>query len=405
VPSVSASLLVLVGVVLVTAYLRGGIGIRSLGSSQYGGKGYFYIMGAVAGYFALISKRLPKEKAGLFVGLFFLAALTALVPNLAYFGGPKFMFLFYLFPPSYAYEQALGDYALDRDFARVYGLTFASNGVYCYLLARYGLRGVFDVTRPHRLALLLAAAAGSLFCGFRSFMLLFILTVITQFFAEKLFRPKVILGVGASFLVVCSAVLPNADRLPLVAQRSISFLPPTLVSINPAIRQNARLSTDWRLHMWRDVLPDVPSYLIKGKGYGLDPGELALAVEADRRGYTTYQWALVTGAYHNGALTLLIPFGIGGVVAFLWFAVASIKYLYRKYRYGEPALKTVNTFLLAYFVAKLIYYFGVFGSFYTDFFVFTGIIGLSISLNGPDSEQVQAAPVTATVPQLATQER
>src|SRR5512144_2437874 len=39
--SVNRALLVLLGVVFVTAYVRGGVGLRSLGSSQYGGRGYF----------------------------------------------------------------------------------------------------------------------------------------------------------------------------------------------------------------------------------------------------------------------------------------------------------------------------------------------------------------------------
>jgi len=396
VPSVSRALLFLLLVVLVTAYSRGGVGLRVFGSTQQGGKGYFYIIGAIAGYFALISKRVPKEKAATFVALFFLVGVSSLVPNLAYFAGRRFEFLFYLFPPMYAYEQASGDYSVGLSFSRMYGLTFASNGLYCYLLARYGLRGIFDLGRPLRLVLFLAAALGCLFCGFRSFMLLFVLTLMAQFFAEKLYQPRMLVGVVAGLVVLAGVALPLLDHMPVVVQRSISFIPDRFlpVALNAVARASANDSSEWRLNMWADVLPEVPQYLLYGKGYKHDPKELEFALMQDRSArLRAYAWALVTSSYHNGPLTLLVPFGIWGVLGFLAFAVASIKYLLHNYRHGDPSLKTANTFLLAYFVAKLIYYLGVFGSFYSDFFVFTGIIGLSISVNGaipqPGQEPVE----------------
>ena len=47
VPMVTWTLLAFSGVVMVTAVLRGGIGMRALGSSSFGGKGYFLIVMAV----------------------------------------------------------------------------------------------------------------------------------------------------------------------------------------------------------------------------------------------------------------------------------------------------------------------------------------------------------------------
>jgi hypothetical protein len=52
------------------------------------------------------------------------------------------------------------------------------------------------------------------------------------------------------------------------------------------------------------------------------------------------------------------------------------------YRHGERELQTVNRFLLAYFFVRIGYYIFVFGSFYQDLFIFTGLVGMSLSLNG-----------------------
>jgi hypothetical protein len=42
----------------------------------------------------------------------------------------------------------------------------------------------------------------------------------------------------------------------------------------------------------------------------------------------------------------------------------------------------LNRFLLAYFITKTIFFFCVFGNFYSDLAMFTGLVGVSISLNG-----------------------
>src|SRR5437016_12230727 len=61
VPSITKPLIFFAGVVLLTAQLTGGIGIRALGSERYGGRGYFFIFAAIAAYFALTSQRIPMH--------------------------------------------------------------------------------------------------------------------------------------------------------------------------------------------------------------------------------------------------------------------------------------------------------------------------------------------------------
>jgi hypothetical protein len=100
------------------------------------------------------------------------------------------------------------------------------------------------------------------------------------------------------------------------------------------------------------------------------------------RGVDTAEVAMLAGDYHSGPLTLVIPLGICGVIGFLWFLVASVRALYHNFRYGDPQLQRINTLLLSYFAAHIIFFFFVFGSFYNDLMMFTGLIGLSISVNG-----------------------
>ncbi len=220
-----------------------------------------------------------------------------------------------------------------------------------------------------------------------------------QFLSEKLYRTRIMIGVGLCLLLSGVVLVQYSERLPLVVQRGISFLP---VRLNPAVKQSAELSSEWRINMWKDVLPMIPKYLPLGKGYSIVGSELEVALETNYRGIgPNYAAALMFGAYHNGPLTLIVPFGIWGFGAFLWFCIASIRYLYRNYRYGDPDLKTVNTFLLAYFLAKLLLFSIIFGNFFSDLFAFTGIVGLSVSINGA---RLFTAEEPEPVPEIAREE-
>jgi hypothetical protein len=97
------------------------------------------------------------------------------------------------------------------------------------------------------------------------------------------------------------------------------------------------------------------------------------------------EWMLVAGNFHNGPLSVIIPLGIWGAIGFVWFVVASLKYLYRNYRHGDPELRRVNTVLLVFFTAKLLSFLVIFGAFSSEFYMFTGLMGLSVALNGAES--------------------
>jgi hypothetical protein len=400
VPSITRPLLFLLAVVLGTAFLHGGFGLRSFGSATYGGRNYVYIFAAIAGYFALSSQRIPLEKAHAYVSLFFLTGVTALIPNLVFLGGRPWYVLYYIFPPVYAIEQVMSSGAIDVQFVRVLGLTAASLALLCWLLARYGLRGTVNLRHPLPLVLFIMAMAACAFSGFRSILVIFCLTLAAQFWFEGLFRWKTAIPGMALLLLAAAVVLPNAEKLPLVVQRTISVLPARL---SPIAELSAEGSSTWRIEMWKELLPEVPQYLLKGKGFGLDPTDLAFAQQNAQFGIG-YGGSMSAGDYHSGPLSLIIPLGIWGVLGFGWFVVATLKYLYRQHKYGDPALQTINTFLLAYFVARLVMFTFVFGGFFSDLYLFTGIIGLSVSLNGATVPQPAEAEVESESVELTYQE-
>jgi len=67
-------------------------------------------------------------------------------------------------------------------------------------------------------------------------------------------------------------------------------------------------------------------------------------------------------------------------------------------------LRGMNTVLLAYFIAKLVLFLVVFGALATEFYIFTGLVGLSVALNGAES-RVPVEVESTQAEELAYSER
>jgi hypothetical protein len=202
-----------------------------------------------------------------------------------------------------------------------------------------------------------------------------------QFYLEGLHRTKLLPLLGAAAILGLALLAPVASHLPYTFQRSLAFLP---LNIDPVARADAQGSLDWRIAMWKALWPEVPQYLLLGKGYAFDKLEYAeMGRDTAFKSFDAGSQGLaLSGDYHNGPLSLLLPFGIWGALGFIWFLGAGIRVLYRNYKYGNPALKTINTLLFATFLTRVVFFFAIFGAVESDMLQFAGWLGLSVALNG-----------------------
>jgi O-antigen ligase len=276
-------------------------------------------------------------------------------------------------------SQAQADFGQDV-VKRFAGLAPFATGLFCFMLVRWGVRGLFVWSKPWKLLLLLLVIFASLLSGFRGQLGFFVILFVVQFIVEGLWKTAFLPAAVLLAAVSLTPVLLFANKMPLAVQRTFAFLP---VNIEPQVRDEAADSIQWRLDMWHEVWPEVPKYLLIGKGYAIDPLELYLTSEAIRMGiYSSYEDSVLAGDYHNGALSVLMPFGIFGAIGFLWLLGAGIKVLYLNRRYGDPQLKSINTLFLSYFITQCIMFFFVFGALDSPQCAFWGVLGLSVSLNG-----------------------
>ena len=388
--SVGWSLVALAGVVLATAMIRGGFGLKAFGSEAHGGKKYVFILLAIAAYFVLVMRPVPRRRAPLYAGLFFLMGVTQLLSHGLYLAGDKF-FWAYNFISS---EPAMGQAALDWQVAgdglfKSTAFADAASGICVWILAVRGMRGVLDLRRPWPFIASLACLAVGMLGGFRSFLLATLLTYVVMFFVEGLHRTRYLVVVVVLLVVGGGLATVFVDRLPTSIQRSLSFLP---LKVDPSVRQDAEASLEWRYQMWDLLRREIPQYLVLGKGYAIDPGALQLSYFNSYFGHGIQaEWAILSGEYHNGPLSVLIPFGIWGVLAFGWFLVAGVLRLRRHCRHGDRDLLSVNRALLVIFIVHILFFLFLFGSLYSGLVKLVFLVGLAECLNAPVAPAAAAA--------------
>src|ERR1051326_2747933 len=378
VPSVAPPLILLGIWVTITAFVTGGFGGRALGEELWGGKKYLGVLGAAVGFFALTAHRIPAEKARRYSSLFFLSGLTLALSDLVYMAGPAFYGLYWFLPAEMAGSQAVST----EQLWRLGGIGFAAQYLVWFLMARFGIRGLFDLTRPWRMLALGGAFGLALLGGFRSTLILLGMLWVVQFYLEGMFRTRLAFVFSLAVALVGVITVTFADRLPIPIQRSLSFLP--IPNLDRKAKLDAQGTLDWRIQIWKTVAPEVPRYLLFGKSFAYNGTDYYLTTEAIGRGfaYTVDEATLISGNYHQGILTVIIPFGIWGLLLFGWFCWSSLKILLRHRRNGKESLRLTNTFILAMFVTRLFFYIFLYGQFELDLPVLVGLIGLSVALNG-----------------------
>jgi hypothetical protein len=380
VPSVRWSLLAFLAVVYVTAKLTGGFGLRSMGSDVYGGKKYIFLIIGILTFFAVAARPIPKKQANLYITLYFVGGFLSVIGDLFPLVPSPLRFIYLVIPPINASGGDMGGVILGQ--TRLAGVAGAAAALFYWMLARHGFRGNFltgKIWRP--------LTVGVAFCliflgGFRSAVIGAVLVAGLIFFLEKLHRTGAILVVLMGGVLGGALLVPLAPHLPSTFQRARAFLP---LDISTTARMDAEDSTQWRINMWTALLPQVPKYLLLGKGYAFSQETFNESMGQDAMFHSAIDAAdnplALSSDFHSGPLSVVLPMGIWGVLVWLWFWTAGFIVIWRNYHYGDPDLRHINMFLYAFFIEKCIMFLFIAGSMVDDVGAFAGVIGLSVAFN------------------------
>jgi hypothetical protein len=376
-PEIAYPLLFLIGVIAITAKMTGGIGLHAFGSDVQGGKKYVFLVAGILGYFAMVARRIPPEKARMYVSLYCFGGALGFIGDFASIA-PGFMHPIFWFIPPYSVNDSF-----DVGTTRLVGTSWAAVAFITGLIALYGMRGIFMTSKLWRPVLFFIALCLVFLGGFRSALIMVGMIVTIQFFLEGMHRTRLM-----PFFIICvlaglGGTMVLASKLPFTAQRTLAFLPESMIHLSTDARLAAQSSTDWRLQMWQALLPQIPQHLLVGKGYAISSAD-ALAMGTDtafKSADAADQGLAISSDFHSGPLSVVIPFGIWGCLAFLWFTYVSVRVVYRNYRYGPPEMRTINAFIFNFYVVSMVSFYFIAGGLADGMIGFCGLLGLSICIN------------------------
>ena len=407
VPAMTMPLMFLLGVILVTMQLAGGIGFHQLGGSVGGGKKYIFCLLGIATFFALISREIPANRRRLYITLYFGSAALDIL-------GDVFPHL----PTPLNYGNLLiqaSSGTLGTDVAvgvtRLGMVSAGCNALAFLMLAKFGLRGIVFSPRVWRLPAFCLLVTAAQLGGFREALISFMIVFTALFILERLYQTRLLPVLVMAGIMGLALLVPLAKHLPYVYQRCLAVLP---LDLDASVRIDAQGSSEWRLAIWQALTPQIPTYLLLGKGYALSAGDFQLMATSqgvasglDAAGQLdASQGALaLAGDYHSGPFSTIIPFGIWGAIGMTWLMSAAFWVVYRNYRYGDPELRTINTFLLALQILEIIMFLFIFGAFELDIGYLARTTGFSVALNGGvrrPQPQPAAVPRIKPLPQPQT---
>jgi O-Antigen ligase len=379
VPVMTWPLMFIVLMGFITAELNGGINLHAVGGEVGGGRKYITLFVGAAAFFALTSRVIQPGHRKWFFYVWFLTGLLGIIGNLYPFLPSPLNQINLLFPPSMSLDKEI------TESTRFTAFSFAIGSITVFMLARHGLRGIFSAGQIWRLPVFMGSVLLSMLGGFRNVMAGLMINLALLFILEKLHRTRLALVVAMFVVILTTVVVTCSNSLPYTFQRSLCFLP---LKWRTDVVLDAQASSEWRFKIWRATWPKVPQYLLLGKGYVLTKEDYDMIGQGQFANMTAShvdaaeESLAISGDYHSGPLSTLMPFGIWGAIGILWLQGATLFVLYRNWRYGDPGLQTMNLFFfVSTFTGAIAFYF-IFGSFNDSVGDLAKVAGFSVAMNG-----------------------
>jgi hypothetical protein len=285
-----------VAVIIILMAIRG-VGLRVLGGASWGGMIYVRILLSIAFYFAVRNVRVsPKQIKILIVG----GIAAGFVGSLLQRAG---------FITELQQVSTLSTSMGSQRLMWLLPLVYAVFPVVLAIKWRVKILGVF---------LWLSTMVVMGMTGFRSFLVgLLMITLIYGFFLTKNSISYCFRAIAAG-LVLWIAVVVVSPVLPPGLQRAVSFIPGAQVAFEVGV--DAEGSVEWRVDIWKYCIQKAPKYLLIGRGSTFKIWETVGNLSAGAiLGHSPW-FAFQTRNYHSGPLTLLIDYGLPGLLTGLWLA-------------------------------------------------------------------------------------
>jgi hypothetical protein len=383
------NLSILVPILVVAAivfYHNHNLGVKALGGKTEGGRPAILLLIAVFAYFCGINVSAPSVSFLKRIPIYcvILAAvssipflLTTVIPSLA----PYVYYITDNVNVGAYFESQSMESTEDEGIGRFAVFGSLGTTLQLYLLAKYPMATWLRPNRWWVAFLSLFCVGCTVISGFRSVFSSFFWTVLVAsfcYYSWKSLLLPIVLVLGLLLFTVGSTdriiALP-LDKLPLIAQRTLSFLPgdwsdEALESAKTSnfFRQNI-INVYMREDFWKS--PWI------GNGYDIDRDEYDRLNDAMKDGtepdqdYIQAKLFITGKLFHTGWLSAYDLVGFVGCAAFVWLALTEI-WLSMHFIFGRNADRSSPLFPLYVWIAtsvttQVITFFTVFGDFSSTF--------------------------------------
>lgn len=353
-------------VILATMFFRGA-GLRVLGDEKWGGMFYVQLFICMSLIFVLPRVTLPP---GMWRPTLVLSGMMTFLPvvaGLAAMGGASAILMF-IQADAQTSEQATQLGVENTSYVtRYFALGPASFALFTILLYFVPVKDFFGKRAVVVIPVVAICLAMAGLSGFRSSLLNIVLTTIVVFWLTKSFSPGrcfVALGVAGIFYAIA---LSFSTSFPLPVQRMLSILPG--VTVDSVAEQDATSTAAWRLNLWQRGIESIPDYWLVGKGYAFSSSEMFAAHDPRLGLFDPTDWAVVTSAYHQGLLSLVIGLGVMGLITgmatYFLFVKRHMKFL--KDDWVSEPLRVCHLVTTAVFLADFVRFILIYGDVQVSF--------------------------------------
>jgi hypothetical protein len=344
--------------------VRRGSGFYQLGGSLWGGKAYIILLVNLF-FLLIIPGTLTMTRRGWALTLTFmlLAPVVVVCADALYvLSGGRFFLLYWLFRPTSsvgltAFELGQQDSGVWRlqSFSQ---LKFSWVAMLLFPWLRRSPPGWILAGLLVVLHLLFTALS-----GFRAALAMIPVYLATYLWLAFPRRRKRLVALGLAML--CAGLVGAytlVPHLPTPAQRALSWLPG--IEVNARVSMDADHSSNWRLDLWSLIWHrEVPKHWLTGKGLAYHPAHLVDQSEVQVDYWVELHNFVVLGEYHNGPLSLLVCFGIWGLLLMVALFIAAWRRCLAQARreWGDPYLRNFHLVCFSLYAVGVLAFLFIYG--------------------------------------------
>jgi len=345
--------------VLMFTMMERGIGFRTMGGSQMGGR--FYFQQLTCAIFPLLFM-MVRLKEGQIRKLFIIQCVlsaTWVISDVIYTNAPGlFNILFFLEVPGDARNFEME--RMKMGINRYQSLAFVSIGFLWLLLIKNKLsdfvtsRGVWLVP-----AGLFIVGVG-LLSGHRYTVAILVLVMSFMIFTQRLITMRN--AAGAALLLALGLTISYgfAERMPLAAQRALSALPG--ITVHRDARLDGLSTMETRRVLRVEGFKMIPRYLWVGRGFGQSGyGDHSLKWDP-----TAITYHINQGRFYNGFIGLMVNTGLFGTAFMLLFlltgSVVAMKVIFHLREHGvDDEFSRVSCIVACLWMANVVAFIALHG--------------------------------------------